>query len=75
MPIATDDISRRDQAYLWIRRNRGVCKQIAIDLEVSSELVRKILYGEYLPKNGSIGYEVSKRLRLAGAPRITPVEG
>lgn len=62
-PALTED----EQKILWVRRNRGVCAQIARELDVSSEFVRQILYRSKATIR-SEGLRVEKALFVAGAP-------
>jgi len=58
-------LTRADQVFLWIRKNRGVCSQIARDHKVTPGFVRQVLYS---PEVRSTHFRIERALLDAGAP-------
>lgn len=58
--------SEVEHLYLWVKRNRGVCSQIARDFGFTPSFVRAVLYGY----SGSTDRRIEKALIRAGAPFV-----
>ncbi len=68
MPSEPASLTDADVISLWVRRNRGVCRDISIQCAVSKEFVRQVLYG--LPGGKSSDLRIEKALIEAGAPFV-----
>lgn len=64
--VITETLSETDQLYLWVKKNRGVCSQIARIHGFTPSFVRSVLYGHC----GSTGRLIERALIDAGAPFV-----